>query len=84
MTASAPGQALRVGIVGCGSIARSHALAYLGHPGAELVGVFDVDAGRAAAFAAEYGTTAYGTLGELADQAPTWSRSPPRPAATPR
>lgn len=70
MNASTSDQQLRIGIVGCGSIARSHARAYLDHPRAELVGVFDVDAGRAATFAAEHGTTAYGTLGELVDQAP--------------
>ena len=38
--------------------------------GAELVGVYDIVADRAAAFAAEYGTTAYGTLSELVEQAP--------------
>ncbi len=70
MNAASPDPKLRIGIVGCGSIARSHVRAYLAHPRAELVGVFDIDAGRAATFAAEHGTTAYRTLGELADQAP--------------
>ncbi len=83
MNASAPDQKLRIGIVGCGSIARSHVLAYLGHPGAELAGVFDVDAGRASAFAAEHGTTAYRTLGELADQAHLVSVATPPGSHTP-
>jgi predicted dehydrogenase len=61
---------LRIGIVGCGGIARSHVLAYLGHPRVDLVGVYDVDTDRAQTFAAEHGTTAYDTLRELVDQAP--------------
>lgn len=70
MTASTSDQALRVAIVGCGGIARSHLRGYLDHPRVELVGVFDVDTARAAAFAGEHGTTAYATLPELAQQAP--------------
>jgi predicted dehydrogenase len=66
-----PDQRLRVGIVGCGSIARSHALAYRNHPRAELVGVYDIDADRGSAFAAEHNTRAYATFSALADQAPT-------------
>jgi predicted dehydrogenase len=69
--ASVPNQRLRIGIVGCGLIARSHVLTYVNNPRAQLVGVYDIDADRAAAFAAEHGTTAYGTLSELVDQAPT-------------
>lgn len=59
-----------VGIVGCGAIANSHASAYLDHPNAELVGVYDADADRAAAFATKYGTTSCSTLSELIDLAP--------------
>jgi predicted dehydrogenase len=70
VNASASTDALRVAIVGCGGIARSHVRAYRDHPRAELVGVFDIDAGRGAAFAAEHGTTAYGSLPELVHQAP--------------
>jgi predicted dehydrogenase len=61
---------LRVGIVGCGGIAHSHVRAYLANPRADLVGVYDIDADRATAFAAEHGTTPYGTLRELSGQAP--------------
>ena len=70
MNASTAERKLRIGLVGCGAIARSHLLAYLGHPRADLVGVFDLDADRATTFAAEYGAPAYGTLHELVDQAP--------------
>ena len=40
-------ETLRVGIVGCGSIARSHALSYQNNARVELVGVVDVDPARA-------------------------------------
>ena len=70
MTASTSDRTLRVAIVGCGGIARSHLRGYLDHPRVELVGVFDLDTDRAATFAAEHGTTAYATLAELAQQAP--------------
>ncbi len=63
-------QRLRVGIVGCGGIARSHARAYRDNERAELVGGFDIVADRTTSFAAEQGGTAYSTLGELLDQAP--------------
>ena len=70
MIAASADQKLRIGLVGCGGIARSHLRAYRGHPNAELVGVFDIVPDRAETYAAEYGTTAYGTLRELTDQAP--------------
>ncbi|HEY9469764.1 MAG TPA: Gfo/Idh/MocA family oxidoreductase, partial [Propionibacteriaceae bacterium] len=58
------------GIVGCGSIARSHALSYQNNPRVELVGVVDLDLVRADAFAAAYGTTAYDSCRELLKQQP--------------
>ncbi|HEY5788854.1 MAG TPA: Gfo/Idh/MocA family oxidoreductase [Microlunatus sp.] len=61
---------LRVGIVGCGGIGNSHARAYVANPRVELVGVVDVIAERAAAYARDYATTAYGSIAELADQQP--------------
>jgi predicted dehydrogenase len=61
---------LRVAIVGCGTIARAHALSYRNNPRAELVGVVDLDPARAAGFAEHYGTTAYGSLRELLDHQP--------------
>jgi len=61
---------LRVGIIGCGSIARSHALSYQDNPRVELVGVVDIDPVRSDAFAAHYDTKAYGSWRELVDQQP--------------
>jgi predicted dehydrogenase len=66
----ADNETLRVGIVGCGSIARSHALSYQSNPRVELVGVVDLDLVRADAFAARYGTTAYDSWRELLKQQP--------------
>ena len=63
-------QKVRIAIVGCGAIANAHVLAYLNHPNAELVGVYDSDSERALAFAAKHGTTACATLAELLDLAP--------------
>jgi predicted dehydrogenase len=66
-----PGEkTLRVGIVGCGAIARSHATSYQNNAHVELVGVVDLDRARAKVFAAGYGTTAYGSCRELLDQQP--------------
>jgi predicted dehydrogenase len=67
---AAPDRKLRIGVVGCGSIAGSHRRAYLAHPGAQLLGGYDIVPERAAAFAAESGGTAYRTLDELVEQAP--------------
>ena len=61
---------LRVGIVGCGGIGNSHARAYVADPRVELVGVVDVIPERAETYAGDYGTTAYGSIAELADQQP--------------
>jgi predicted dehydrogenase len=63
-------ETLRVGIVGCGTIARAHALSYQNNARVELVGVVDIDPVRAAAFAAGHGTTAYGSCRELLDHEP--------------
>lgn len=57
---------LRVGIVGCGSIARNHLEAYRAAPGVEVVGCCDVDVDRAHDFAAAHGVpTAVQTVAEL-------------------
>jgi len=63
-------KALRVGIVGCGSIARSHALSYRKNARVELVGVVDIIPARAGAYAEQFETTAYGSCRELLDQQP--------------
>jgi UDP-N-acetyl-2-amino-2-deoxyglucuronate dehydrogenase len=46
---------LRVGIIGCGKIARSHVTALRGVAGVHVVAVVDVDIGRAHRFAAAHG-----------------------------
>lgn len=46
---------MRVGIVGCGNIAGNHVAAFRAASGTEVVACCDVDAGRAAAFAARHG-----------------------------
>nr|MDT0659475.1 Gfo/Idh/MocA family oxidoreductase [Micromonospora sp. DSM 115978] len=45
---------MRVGIIGCGAIARNHVTALRGGTDVDLVAVADIDAGRARAFAAEH------------------------------
>jgi UDP-N-acetyl-2-amino-2-deoxyglucuronate dehydrogenase len=46
---------VRVGIIGCGKIARSHVTALRGVAGVQVIAVVDVDIGRAHSFAAEHG-----------------------------
>jgi UDP-N-acetyl-2-amino-2-deoxyglucuronate dehydrogenase len=46
---------VRVGVIGCGRIARSHLAALRGIAGVEVVAVVDVDIGRARTFAATHG-----------------------------
>jgi predicted dehydrogenase len=70
VSALSPDRRLRVAVVGCGGIARSHQRAYLAHPGADLLGGYDIVPERSEAFAAESGTTAFRSMGELLDQAP--------------
>jgi UDP-N-acetyl-2-amino-2-deoxyglucuronate dehydrogenase len=46
---------IRVGLIGCGKVGSIHAAALKSIPEAEFVAACDADAGRAAAFAANYG-----------------------------
>jgi UDP-N-acetyl-2-amino-2-deoxyglucuronate dehydrogenase len=46
---------VRVGVIGCGKIARSHVTALRGVAGVQVVAVVDVDIGRAHGFAAAHG-----------------------------
>ena len=48
---------VRVGIIGCGGIARAHIRAYLRQPDVEIVAACDVVPGRAAAFLEKHGVT---------------------------
>lgn len=61
-------RALRVGVIGVGHLGATHARLWSGIEGADLAGVFDQDQARAAAVAAEHGTTAFRTLGDLLAQ----------------
>jgi predicted dehydrogenase len=67
MTAAAnPG--IRVAVVGCGEFGRNHARVYREMESAQLVGVFDADASRAAAFAQEFRTQTFSSLQEMQGQ----------------
>lgn len=57
---------VKIGVVGVGSLGQHHARIYAQMPEAELVGVCDVDAERVAKLAAQHGTAAYTSMGELA------------------
>lgn len=54
-----------VGVVGVGALGQHHARVYAALDGARLAGVFDVDAGRAAAVAEKHGTRAFTSVEEL-------------------
>src|ERR1700719_4583612 len=62
MTANGEIKRTRVAVAGCGEFGRNHARVYREMESAELVGVFDIDATRAAAFAQEFNTQAFATL----------------------
>ena len=69
MSAAAGGSnKIRVAVVGTGEFGRNHARVYRELPGAELVGIFDQNAERAAAVAAEFQTQAFKSLDELRGQ----------------
>ena len=57
---------VRVGVVGVGYLGEHHARIYADLPGAELVGVCDLDSDRAAGVAKKYGTRAFASPAELA------------------
>jgi len=57
---------LRVGVVGVGALGQHHARVYAGLPEAELVGVVDRNAERAAAAAEKHGARVFATVEALA------------------
>jgi len=65
MTAAVKGNAIRVAVVGCGEFGRNHARVYKEIEGAALVGVFDPDGSRAAAFAKEFDARVFPSLEAL-------------------
>jgi predicted dehydrogenase len=58
-------EVIRAGVIGTGALGRHHARVWAGTPGAVLAGVFDTDAGRAAAVATEHGCRAFTDLETL-------------------
>ena len=62
-----PLDSLGVAIIGCGDIATHYAEDIARQPHVYLVGVFDLDPERAAAFAARYGARMYRSLAEAVD-----------------
>jgi len=57
---------LRVGVFGVGSLGQHHARIYAGIDTADLVGIYDVDADRAADVAARHNTRVFTSIDELA------------------
>jgi predicted dehydrogenase len=68
MTASAESKRISVAVVGCGEFGRNHARVYRQMESAELLGVFDTDPARAAAFAQEFQTKQFSTLEAMKGQ----------------
>ncbi len=65
MSAAAQGEKIRVAVVGAGEFGRNHARVYREIESAELIGIYDQDARRAAAVAKEFQTKVFATLEEL-------------------
>lgn len=59
---------VRVGLIGCGRIARVHRTYLSELPTVELVGLCDTDANALASFAAEVKLPAFGSVGELLER----------------
>lgn len=68
MTAAGERKHIRVAVAGCGEFGRNHARVYREIESAELVGVFDTDATRAAALAQEFNTRAFSCLEQMQGQ----------------
>lgn len=71
---------MRVGVVGTGALGFHHARILRGLPGAELAGIHDTDAARAAHVARELGTTSFPTLDALLERVEAVSVAVPTPA----
>ncbi|HET8965977.1 MAG TPA: Gfo/Idh/MocA family oxidoreductase [Candidatus Acidoferrum sp.] len=68
MTAAVANQRIRVAVVGCGEFGRNHVRVYREVQSAQLVGVFDSDPARAAAFAQEFQIRTFSSLQEMQGQ----------------
>jgi predicted dehydrogenase len=69
MSGAAQSNKIRVAVAGAGEFGRNHARVYREIEGAELIGVYDQDAIRAAAVAKEYQTRVLANLEELQGRA---------------
>ena len=58
---------IRLGVVGAGKLGAIHVRLAKETPNAEFVGLYDLDAERAAHVAGEYGTKAFNSVAELID-----------------
>lgn len=56
---------VRVGVIGVGHLGAIHTRLWRGIGGADLIGIYDPDAERAAAVASEHGVEAFASIGEL-------------------
>jgi predicted dehydrogenase len=65
MTATGETKRIRVAVAGCGEFGRNHARVYREMETADLVGVFDTDPARAAAFAEEFNTRSFSSLEQM-------------------
>ena len=73
---------VRVGVIGTGALGYHHARLLRRLPGAELVGIHDIDPARAAHVAQELETRAFPSLDELLDQIEAATVVVPTPAHT--
>ena len=80
MSAAAQAKKVRVAVAGAGEFGRNHARVYREIEGAELTGVYDQDAGRAAAVAKEFQTNVFANLEELQGRADAASVAVPTSA----
>ena len=56
---------IKFGIIGCGYVAQRHAKHVSNHPGAELIGGFDIDTSKSTKLMSQYDGIAYATLEAL-------------------
>ena len=58
---------IRCGVAGVGSLGQHHARIYAALPAAELVGIYETDAARAAEIAARFNCRRFASLDELGE-----------------
>ncbi|MCQ2377621.1 MAG: Gfo/Idh/MocA family oxidoreductase [Victivallaceae bacterium] len=59
---------IKIGVIGVGALGHHHARLYAANPGAEVVGVFDVQSATAEAVGREYGLPVYADWRQLAEK----------------